>query len=578
MILNSVDNMTGQIAPAGWKHLGQVSLVMIICNHCPYVLFRMPAISKLVKDYRDHVHIVAVNSNDASPTTDDSNPEDGPEFMPAFSEKWDLQCDYIFDEDQSIAHSFNAVCTPEFYVIDKDGMIVYHGELDASHTSNDLMPTGSSLRHALDVTLVSKPITWEPNPSFGCSIKWKPKPAKLCVYAWKGLQISPNGDVNMCCFQQGNAAGSIGNLDDGAITISEVRRSDKWNDIRQSMLDGEQAPACEKCWKIENDGFYSGRQYINDKYPESLADITSAELKDDILHHVDIRQSNICNMKCLSCNGDFSSLWAVEEAKEYHWPKTNGVKEIDNDDIHDYLFDNINNIKEFYFAGGEPLMNKVHWDIMAELDRQERYDVKIVYNTNGLKLNYKGKHIFDYWDKFTNWHAGVSIDAIGARSEYVRSGTVWSKLDSNINMLCERYNKPHTNQTFGLDCTVSALNASGMMEFFDYINDHNIDRFVWTNYVYSPSYLHVSILPRYYREKLVKELEDYFSAGVKIGQKSVLNEDGLSFYRNQMLNNEIATSEDKQRFKDFILHKDNVRGTNIFDSCPEFKDIWDDIK
>ncbi len=107
-----------------------------------------------------------------------------------------------------------------------------------------------------------------------------------------------------------------------------------------------------------------------------------------------------------------------------------------------------------------------------------------------------------------------------------------------------------------------------MLEFFDYINDHNIDRFVWTNYVYSPSYLHVSILPRYYREKLVKELEDYFSAGAKIGQKSVLNEDGLSFYTNQMLNNEIATPEDKKTFKNLILHKDKIRGTNIFDSCP----------
>ena len=99
MVLKTSDSMTGQLAPKSWKHRGQVSLVMIICNHCPYVLFRMPAISQLVKDYRDHVHIVAVNSNDASPTTDDSNPEDGPEFMPAFKDRWDLQCDYIFDED-----------------------------------------------------------------------------------------------------------------------------------------------------------------------------------------------------------------------------------------------------------------------------------------------------------------------------------------------------------------------------------------------------------------------------------------------------------------------------------------------
>tara|TARA_B110000908_G_C10019576_1_gene342305 strand:+ start:229 stop:633 length:405 start_codon:yes stop_codon:yes gene_type:complete len=133
----------------------------------------MPAISQIVKDYKDQVNIVAVNSNDASPTTDDSSMEDAPELMPAFIERWDLQCEYVFDEDQSIAREYDAVCTPEFYIVNEEGVIVYHGELDPSHTSNRLMPTGSSVRHALDLTLVGKPINWTPNPSFGCSVKWK---------------------------------------------------------------------------------------------------------------------------------------------------------------------------------------------------------------------------------------------------------------------------------------------------------------------------------------------------------------------------------------------------------------------
>jgi len=174
MSLETSDNMIGKQAfyPA---ERGHVNLVMIICNHCPYVLFRMPAISQLVKDYKDRVKVFAINSNDASPTTEDSHPEDAPEYMEDFMERWDLQCPYIFDGDQGIATAYGAVCTPEFYVVDTDGIIVYHGELDPSHTSNDLMPTGSSLRHALDLTLVNKPINWEPNPSFGCSVKWKLK-------------------------------------------------------------------------------------------------------------------------------------------------------------------------------------------------------------------------------------------------------------------------------------------------------------------------------------------------------------------------------------------------------------------
>jgi thiol-disulfide isomerase/thioredoxin len=174
MVLKTSDSMIGKTARyIGNMEEGEVCLVMIICNHCPYVLFRMPQISQLVKDYKDSVRIVAVNSNDASPTTEDSHPEDAPEFMPEFIEEWDLQCDYIFDEDQSIAKDYGAVCTPEFYVVDREGIIVYHGELDPSHISNRLMPTGSSLRHAIDLALVNKTIDWDPNPSFGCSVKWK---------------------------------------------------------------------------------------------------------------------------------------------------------------------------------------------------------------------------------------------------------------------------------------------------------------------------------------------------------------------------------------------------------------------
>lgn len=167
MVLKTSDSMMGHRITR-LSHPGKISLVMIICNHCPYVLFRMPAISQIVKDYKDSVHCIAVNSN-----ASDKYTEDAPELMPAFVEKYDLQCPYIYDDDQSIAKAYGAVCTPEFYVVDKEGVIVYHGELDPSHTSNDLMPTGSSLRHALDLTLVGKPITWSPNPSFGCSVKWK---------------------------------------------------------------------------------------------------------------------------------------------------------------------------------------------------------------------------------------------------------------------------------------------------------------------------------------------------------------------------------------------------------------------
>jgi len=169
MVLSVSNSQVGNKAPVFdlFKE-DHVNLIMFICNHCPYVEFRMSTISKLVKDYKDRVNIVAINSNDST-----DYPEDAPEYMSDFAKKWDLQCQYIYDYNQAIAHNYNAVCTPEFYVVNKEGIISYHGELDPAHTSNNLEPTGSTLRHALDLALVDRYVHWLPNPSFGCSIKWK---------------------------------------------------------------------------------------------------------------------------------------------------------------------------------------------------------------------------------------------------------------------------------------------------------------------------------------------------------------------------------------------------------------------
>lgn len=150
----------------------QVNLLMFICNHCPYVRYRMPAITQLVREYKDVVNIVAINSNDSTPGIEDRYIEDAPEYMPLFKQKHGLECDYIYDKDQTIAKAYSIECTPEFIIVDRKGLIAYHGEFDPSRKTNELIPSGSTLKHALDLVLIDQPITWKQQPSFGCSIKW----------------------------------------------------------------------------------------------------------------------------------------------------------------------------------------------------------------------------------------------------------------------------------------------------------------------------------------------------------------------------------------------------------------------
>jgi len=406
---------------------------------------------------------------------------------------------------------------------------------------------------------------------------------KICTYAWKGLHITPSSDVTMCCKQKRQLPYHTDTVS-GDNSIQDIRHSENWNKVRQSMLDGEEHDSCKMCWDDEKDGITSLRQNSNNLHSDYYAEIlnnNSAELIDDRLGIVDIRQSNICNMKCLSCSPRFSSLWNLESLKHdtkftQHLPgtnlKNNGVLEVNTDYISNDIMENIPYINEFYFAGGEPMLNKIHWDIMAELDRLGRYDVKIVYNTNLLKLDYKGKHIFDYWDKFTNWHAGISIDAIGARSEYVRTGTKWDILDHNISLVSKYY-----KDKINLDVTVSALNLGGLVDLLEYTKSKSIENIVFTNFVYMPQWMNTYNLPLHYRQKIVNDIQQF------IDQQT--DSEFLRFLNNSFSNFKIKMNQDyrfklneRHGFKEFINTHDKIRGTNIFDSCPEFIELWDNIK
>lgn len=406
---------------------------------------------------------------------------------------------------------------------------------------------------------------------------------KICTYAWKGLHITPNSDVTMCCLQKRQLPYHDDRVSE-TNCISDIRNSEKWNNIRQSMLDGDEHDSCQVCWDNENAGIISMRQVSNNfhsDYYNEIIDNNSSELFDDKLGMIDIRQSNICNMKCLSCSPWFSSLWNLESIKHNtpfakHLPgtstKNNGVLEVNENLLIDTVMENITYINEFYFAGGEPMLNKIHWDILEELDRIGRYDVKIVYNTNLLKLDYKGKHIFDYWDKFTNWHAGISIDAIGNRGEYVRTGTNWDILDHNISQVAKHY-----NNKINFDVTISALNLGGLVELLDYTKSKSINNIVYTNFVYSPSWLSVNNLPLHYRENIINDIQEFIKQQDNPEFLRFLD-NGFKDFKIKIEQSHRFKNQDSVGFKDFIKTYDQIRKTNIFDACPEFLELWDEIE
>ncbi len=145
------------------------TLIMFICNHCPFVKHIKDELAKLGQDYISRgVSIIAINSNDVA-----NYPEDSPEQMKIVAEQWNFNFPYLFDETQAVAKLYDAACTPDFYLFDNQMKCVYRGQLDDSRPGNDIPVTGKDLRAALDALLAGQPIDSEQKPSLGCNIKWK---------------------------------------------------------------------------------------------------------------------------------------------------------------------------------------------------------------------------------------------------------------------------------------------------------------------------------------------------------------------------------------------------------------------
>ncbi len=145
-------------------------LVVFMCNHCPYVKHVAPQLAQLARDYQAKgVAIVGISSNDIA-----SHPDDSPEKMKAEAKARGYTFPYLYDATQKVAQAYNAACTPDFYVFDKDQKLVYRGQLDASRPDSGIPVTGADLRAALDAVLAGKSPSADQKPSIGCNIKWKP--------------------------------------------------------------------------------------------------------------------------------------------------------------------------------------------------------------------------------------------------------------------------------------------------------------------------------------------------------------------------------------------------------------------
>lgn len=163
------DTVSGKIVLLGQLRGERATLVMFICNHCPYVKHVNAGLVRLALDYGARgTSIIAISANDAA-----NYPEDAPDRMKEAAQRLGYPFPYLYDSSQAVARAYRAACTPDFFLFDKTLHCVYRGQLDDSRPGNGKPVTGADLRAALDALLAGQAVNPRQTPSVGCNIKWR---------------------------------------------------------------------------------------------------------------------------------------------------------------------------------------------------------------------------------------------------------------------------------------------------------------------------------------------------------------------------------------------------------------------
>ena len=371
----------------------------------------------------------------------------------------------------------------------------------------------------------------------------------FCVLPWIHLATRPNGDMRLCCTANTSGAGDdhtiglIKNLDGTHANFGKVTPMEAWNNdfmknVRNAMLAGKIPASCAGCFKEEAQGMVSKRIWETGTWykaegvdiPELIAQTQEDGTVPEELKYLDLRLGHTCNIKCVMCSPHDSSKWVADwqklipvlqdpdVKKQMQWDK----KEFNNkwhekESFWKEIYEQIPNLKQVYFAGGEPLMIKEHKMFLQEIIRQGYADnILVRYNSNGILID---EELINLWSKFRKVKFAVSVDAIFERDDYIRFPTKFKDVERTLNLLD---NTPDNIQV-SIATAVQVFNIMHLPDFamwkiqsnFKKINlEEVVDVLMGggifnMHLVHIPTFLNVTILPAEYKEKVTQRYMEF---------------------------------------------------------------------
>jgi|TARA_X000000950_G_scaffold146324_1_gene180790 hypothetical protein len=371
----------------------------------------------------------------------------------------------------------------------------------------------------------------------------------FCVLPWIHFATRPNGDMRLCCSSNASGAGQdheVGLVkmehgkpaNFGRETPMEAWNNDYMKSVRTTMLDGKIPASCRKCFEEESKGVASKRVWESYTWMEDGVDIPELvrQTKEDgtvpeNLKYLDLRLGHTCNIKCVMCSPHDSSKWVMDHKKlipqledpevlrQMQWDK----KEFNNkwhekDTFWEEMNSQIPNLRQVYFAGGEPLMIKEHKMFIEEIIRQGYQDkILLRYNSNGLLVD---EDLIELWSKFKKVKFAVSMDASYERDEYIRHPTDWSTVEKTLHLLD---NTPDNIQT-SLATAIQIFNVKHLPDFMKWKVESGFKKLnvgevpggvqmggglVNMHLLYIPTFLSIQILPKEDKEEVKERFMDF---------------------------------------------------------------------
>lgn len=397
----------------------------------------------------------------------------------------------------------------------------------------------------------------------------------FCAMPWSSIHFRPNGEFFSCCVAEDESFIT----DTKTKTIDELYNSEKLKQLRLDLLAGIPRPdVCTHCYSKDAANVRSNRirslDTPSDKIKEMIKNTDATGYSNlDNIKFWDVRHSNICNLKCRTCNEDFSSSWAAENE---NFDKIK-LKSMGEENKFEQLYDTVNHI---YFAGGEPLLTPEHFEVLTKLiDSGRSKDVELSYTTNLTKLDYNNYNLIDLWKNFKYVTINVSMDGYEEKYNYIRHGVDWEILKANIVQLKE-FASVANNIHYGFATTISIFNILTFTDVHRYLWQNNlmkdINNIILDLVMYPKYFAFINILPKYLQllaiDKITSHLtwlEENHASAITIEKFNSI----ISYIKNHLeINNQ--SHEVKMEFIRNVKKIDQRRNESFVDTFPELAEMY----